>query len=63
MKTSYSYEMYSGKIKELKFESVTKEDIESLVDSLEGELECSNLTGHEFDSLIGKLILKVLLNK
>ena len=61
--SEYCYEMYSSRIKKLKFESVTKEDIESLVDSLEGEFECLNLTGHEFDSLIGKLILKVLLNK
>ena len=61
--TSYSYEMYSEKINELKFETVTKEDIELLVDSLEGELECDNINKAEYNLLLGKLIIKVLLNK
>lgn len=60
---SYAYEMLEERINKLSFKEVTKEEIASIFDDMEGELECTNITESEFNTLSNKIIVRVLLNK
>lgn len=60
---SYAYELLESRINNLNFKEVTKEEIASIFDDMDGELECGNITGEEFNILSSKIIIRVLLNK
>lgn len=60
---SYVYDELEGRINRLSFKEVTKEEISSIFDDMEGELECGNLLQSEFNTLSSKIIVRVLLNK
>lgn len=60
---SYAYELLESKINNLSFKEVTKEEIASIFDDMDGELECGNITQEDFNVLSNKIIIRVLLNK
>lgn len=60
---SYVYDDLEGRINKLSFKEVTKEEIASIFDDMEGELEAGNLLQREFNTLSSKIIVRVLLNK
>ena len=60
---TYAYELLESKINNLSFKEVTKEEIASILDDMDGELECGNISKEDFNTLSSKLIIRVLLNK
>lgn len=63
IKPSYSYEYFKEKINKLYFHTVTSKEIARIIEDIESDIECGNLTKNEKECLIALLIRKVLFNK